>query len=191
MLRCVDNSLYTGITTDLVRRTDEHNGVSGKNTGAKYTRMRQPVKRVYEEELTSRSEAGKREAAIKKLSKDKKEDLVREFLLSSKKGIPITPNDSLVERLIETENTRVMVFRLKAQEQAPWHYHSKITETIVNLEGEITVQFKKPDHLITLNVGERCSIEAERKHRVINTLDSTSQYLLVQGVGQYDFVNVD
>ena len=84
MLRCADNSLYTGITTDLLRRTDEHNGVAGANVGAKYTRARQPVERVYEEQLETRSEAGKREAAIKKLSKDKKEELVREFSISVK-----------------------------------------------------------------------------------------------------------
>ncbi len=76
VLRCADNSLYTGITTDVIRRVDEHNGVKGKNTGAKYTRARQPVAVVYQETAESRSLAAQREAAIKKLSKQQKEVLI-------------------------------------------------------------------------------------------------------------------
>ncbi len=76
MLRCADNSLYTGITTDVARRVAEHNGLGAKGSGAKYTRVRQPVALVHQEQLASRSEAGKREAALKKLSKKEKESLV-------------------------------------------------------------------------------------------------------------------
>ena len=74
ILRCADNSLYTGVTTDLIRRLDQHNGVI-KN-GAKYTRNRQPVQLVYQEISESRSEAYKREYAIKCLSKTEKERLI-------------------------------------------------------------------------------------------------------------------
>jgi putative endonuclease len=69
MLRCADDSLYTGITTDLERRTQEHN--HGR-AGARYTRVRRPVKLVYSETLASRSDAASREAAIKKLSRPQK-----------------------------------------------------------------------------------------------------------------------
>jgi putative endonuclease len=74
ILRCADNSLYTGVTTDISRRLDQHNGII-KN-GAKYTRNRQPVTLVYQETSTSRSEACKREYAIKDLSRSEKELLV-------------------------------------------------------------------------------------------------------------------
>jgi putative endonuclease len=60
---CTDNSLYTGITTDIERRFSEHAGVQG----AKYFRGRTPDKVVYLEGGHSRSTASKREAAIKKL----------------------------------------------------------------------------------------------------------------------------
>lgn len=76
VLRCADNSLYTGITTDVTRRVDEHNGVNGNKSGAKYTRARQPVMVVYQEQADSRSLAAKREAAIKKLPKQEKEQLI-------------------------------------------------------------------------------------------------------------------
>ena len=69
MLECADGTLYTGITTDLERRLDEHNNSS---KGAKYTRARRPVVLVYSEALETRSLASKREFLIKKLSRNKK-----------------------------------------------------------------------------------------------------------------------
>ena len=69
ILRCADDTLYTGITTDLERRVDEHNN-SAK--GAKYTRARRPVSLVYSEILENRSDASKREYFIKKMSRKEK-----------------------------------------------------------------------------------------------------------------------
>lgn len=63
MLRCADGTIYTGYTTDPCRRTAVHN--SGR--GAKYTRSRLPVELVYQESFATKSEALKREAALKKL----------------------------------------------------------------------------------------------------------------------------
>jgi len=74
IVRCADNSLYTGVTTDMRRRLDQHNGLV-KN-GAKYTRNRQPVELVYQESADSRSEACKRESLIKCLNKSQKEQLI-------------------------------------------------------------------------------------------------------------------
>jgi putative endonuclease len=65
ILRCADGTLYTGITTDLKRRTVEHN--SGK-VGAKYTRARRPVELIYSKKFKNRSAASIAEAAMKKLS---------------------------------------------------------------------------------------------------------------------------
>lgn len=75
ILRCKDDSLYTGWCIDLHKRLKLHN--SGK--GAKYTRSKRPCKLVYYEEIDNKSEALKREIAIKKLTKAQKEDLVRSF----------------------------------------------------------------------------------------------------------------
>ena len=73
MVECADGSLYTGWTTDVEERVKTHN--SGQ--GAKYTRSRLPVKLVYFEEVEDRSAALKREAAIKKLTRDKKTELIK------------------------------------------------------------------------------------------------------------------
>jgi putative endonuclease len=73
ILECCDGSLYTGITTDVIKRLAEHNT---KDTGAKYTKARRPVKLVYEEVSSDRSSASKREYTIKKLSRIKKLQLI-------------------------------------------------------------------------------------------------------------------
>ncbi|MEM7027153.1 MAG: GIY-YIG nuclease family protein [Pseudomonadota bacterium] len=80
ILRCADNSLYTGITTDIERRIVEHNA---GNKGARYTRSRRPVNLVYTEKYNSRSDASKREAVIKKMTQAQKNELIpNEKLLS-------------------------------------------------------------------------------------------------------------
>ncbi len=63
IVKCADETLYTGIAKELGRRIDEHNG---SDKGAKYTRVRRPVTLVYSEEYTDRSSASKREYEIKK-----------------------------------------------------------------------------------------------------------------------------
>jgi putative endonuclease len=69
MVRCSDNSLYTGFTTDIARRVRQHNA----GLGAKYTRARRPVQLVFKEEHATKSEALKRESEIKRLPKPTKE----------------------------------------------------------------------------------------------------------------------
>ncbi len=72
ILKCSDGTLYTGWTTDLKARIKTHNSGSG----AKYTRARRPVSLAYYEEVSDRSAALKREAAIKKLPRNKKLELI-------------------------------------------------------------------------------------------------------------------
>ena len=73
ILKCKDDSLYTGWTNDLKKRITSHN--AGK--GAKYTKARRPVELVYYEEFQTREEAIKREYAIKQLSRKEKEALIK------------------------------------------------------------------------------------------------------------------
>lgn len=72
ILRCADGSFYTGYTTDPERRTKVHN--SGK--GAKYTRARLPVELIYTETFDNKTDAQRREYAIKQLTRAEKEKLV-------------------------------------------------------------------------------------------------------------------
>ncbi len=77
LIESSDGRLYTGITTDVERRFLEHQGVLGKDRGAKFFRGRRPVAVVYTESHPSRSEASRREAEIKKLSAAAKQALVK------------------------------------------------------------------------------------------------------------------
>lgn len=78
MVRCADDSLYTGITKDVARRIHEHN--SDDALGAKYTKARRPVVLVYQEPCESRSSASKREYEIKQLDRKGKEALLNRRL---------------------------------------------------------------------------------------------------------------
>jgi predicted GIY-YIG superfamily endonuclease len=73
LLRCADGSLYTGITNDVPRRLKQHNA----GTASRYTRSRLPVVLVYHEAQASHSHALKRELAIKALSRQEKESMIR------------------------------------------------------------------------------------------------------------------
>ena len=73
ILRCADGSFYTGITTDLNRRCKHHNA----GTASRYTRSRRPTRLIYQETHANRSQASKREAAIKALSRRQKESMIR------------------------------------------------------------------------------------------------------------------
>ena len=75
LARCSDNSLYTGYYAHLDARENKHN----KGEGAKYTRSRRPIKIIYFEKYTTRSEAMKREIQIKGWTKAQKENLITSF----------------------------------------------------------------------------------------------------------------
>jgi putative endonuclease len=73
LLRCRDGSLYAGITVDLTRRLAQHQD----GTASRYTRCRRPVTMVYRERCASRSDALKREYAVKALTREAKERLIK------------------------------------------------------------------------------------------------------------------
>jgi putative endonuclease len=75
IVKCSDNSYYSGITNDIEHRVSEHN----KGTGAKYTYSRRPVKLVYSEKHGNISQARERETQIKNWSRTKKEHLILGF----------------------------------------------------------------------------------------------------------------
>jgi UV DNA damage endonuclease len=73
LVRCADGSLYTGITNNVTRRCKQHNA----GTASRYTRRRLPVELVYQESQSSRNAALKRELAVKAMSREEKELLIR------------------------------------------------------------------------------------------------------------------
>jgi len=74
VLKCRDSTLYTGITTDLSRRVQQHNS----GIASHYTRSRLPVKLIFSEPCRGRSQALKKEYAMKQLSRKEKEEYIRD-----------------------------------------------------------------------------------------------------------------
>jgi len=93
IIRCSNKALYTGITTDVERRTMEHR--SGSRKSAKFIRFSASVELVYQVKLGSRSMASKAEYWIKQLSKAEKEAIVQDKLSSSRlmQFLKIAPPD--------------------------------------------------------------------------------------------------
>jgi putative endonuclease len=75
ILRCADDTLYVGVTTNMSRRLNEHNT---SNKGAKYTKHRRPVKLVYHTQYEDRSSAQKAEYKFRKLTRKRKEEIINE-----------------------------------------------------------------------------------------------------------------
>lgn len=74
MLKCADNTLYTGYTIDIDRRVLEHNS---EKVGAKYTKARRPVELIHKETFEDKGDAMRREIEIKKMSREQKLSLIK------------------------------------------------------------------------------------------------------------------
>jgi mannose-6-phosphate isomerase-like protein (cupin superfamily) len=96
------------------------------------------------------------------------------------------------ERVIfETADVLVRQLSLEPLGSTPWHFHSEVVDHIYCLSGSIDVYCQNPDDHFPLKVGESCRVGIRRTHRVLNKNNESAVYLLVQGVGKYDFNVID
>jgi quercetin dioxygenase-like cupin family protein len=93
--------------------------------------------------------------------------------------------------IAETPDLRVVEYALASGQAQPWHHHSEITDVFYCLEGRIEVDCRDPARQQTLHPGEKGSMPAGTIHRVRNAGDGISRYLLIQGVGRFDFVKAE
>jgi quercetin dioxygenase-like cupin family protein len=94
--------------------------------------------------------------------------------------------------IIETDRVRVRIMSLAEAEELPFHYHSEVTDNFFCLAGEVVVTARQPEQVWQLGPGAHCEVAAPRPHSVRNASpDAPASYLLVQGVGRYDFKQVD
>ena len=70
----------------------------------------------------------------------------------------------------------------------PWHYHNKIQDTFYVLEGEIRLFLRDPKKDVRLKPGETYSVRPRRPHLVTNAGQSSATFLVLQGIGEYDYV---
>jgi mannose-6-phosphate isomerase-like protein (cupin superfamily) len=91
------------------------------------------------------------------------------------------------EVILETGDVRVRILALEGGQATSWHFHTQVTDRMFCLEGAIAVELRDPRQRVELEPGGRCEVAVERVHRVVNLTPQRARYLLVQGVGRYDF----
>ncbi|HKO09398.1 MAG TPA: cupin domain-containing protein [Alphaproteobacteria bacterium] len=111
--------------------------------------------------------------------------------VATERGDELPYKISKREVIAETPELSVKVFTLAQGEVLPWHFHSEIDDIFFCLEGRIGVETRAPEAKRVLRPGERLTVPARTEHLVTNAGSGTSRYLLVQGVGKYDFVPAD
>lgn len=89
--------------------------------------------------------------------------------------------------IAETDDLVVKVFTLAEGQEIPWHYHSQVTDTFFCLEGTLVVETRAPRARHRLALGESCAVPAKTAHRVTGEDGRRSRFLIVQGVGPYDY----
>jgi quercetin dioxygenase-like cupin family protein len=94
------------------------------------------------------------------------------------------------ETVAEGADLRVVVLTLATGQCVPWHYHSTITDSFVCLEGPMVVETRAPHAVHQLQPGERCAVAPKTAHYVHGKDDGPCKFMLVQGVGIYDFMPV-
>ena len=94
------------------------------------------------------------------------------------------------ETVAEGADLRVTILTLAAGECIPWHFHSEIADTMVCLDGPMVVETRAPRNEYVLAPGQRCSVPPNTAHYVHGKNGGPCKFMIVQGVGIYDFVPV-
>lgn len=94
------------------------------------------------------------------------------------------------EMVAEGADLRVQVLTLAAGQSVPWHYHTEITDSFVCLEGPMVVETRAPRATHLLAPGERCAVGPNTAHFVHGHNGGPCKFMIVQGVGTYDFMPV-
>lgn len=88
----------------------------------------------------------------------------------------------------ERPGFRISELQLSPTQTVPWHFHSNIQDTFYVIEGQVRLFLRQPKEEIRLAAGETYSVRAGRPHLVTNGGESSTTFLVLQGVGEYDYV---
>jgi len=91
-------------------------------------------------------------------------------------------------RHAERPGFRINELQLSPTQKVPWHYHSNVQDTFYVLEGRIRVFMREPKEDVVLGPGETFTLAPRRPHLVTNIGESSATFLVLQGIGEYDFV---
>lgn len=88
----------------------------------------------------------------------------------------------------ERPGFRINELQISPAQKVPWHFHTHVQDTFYVLEGCIRIFLQDPKESVTLNRGETYAVRPRRPHLVTNAGDRSATFLVLQGLGEYDFV---
>jgi quercetin dioxygenase-like cupin family protein len=83
---------------------------------------------------------------------------------------------------------RIAEIIITPTQKVPWHYHSNVQDTFYVLEGQLRLFLRDPKEEVRLAPGETYSVQPRRPHLVTNDGETAATFLVLQGIGEYDFV---
>ena len=86
---------------------------------------------------------------------------------------------------------RITELTITPRQKVPWHCHSKVQDTFYVLEGHVRIFLRDPKEEMSLLPGATCSVRPGRPHLVTNGSESNATFLVLQGIGEYDFIALD
>ena len=95
-----------------------------------------------------------------------------------------------VEPIAVGSDVQARLFTLAPGEEIPWHYHNTVTDWYFVLAGALAIETRAPRDRRVLGLGERFSIPPKTAHLISNPGEADTRFLLIQGVGAYDFMPV-
>ncbi len=93
--------------------------------------------------------------------------------------------------ILETPDVRVQILTLGSGQEVPWHLHTAVTYTIACLDGPMVVNIRDVAEGKELQEGETITVPPKTPHQVTGKDGGPCRFLIVQGVGKYDFVSID
>jgi quercetin dioxygenase-like cupin family protein len=96
-----------------------------------------------------------------------------------------------IEPIAIGSGVQARLFTLAPGEMIPWHFHSAVTDWYFVLAGALSIETRAPAGREVITVGSTYRIPPKTAHLVANCADTDTRFLLVQGVGPYDFLSVD
>ncbi len=91
----------------------------------------------------------------------------------------------------ERPGFRINEIQISPSQKVPWHYHNNVQDVFYVLHGRIRIFLRDPKEEVRLGRGETFAVRPKRPHLVINGGDTSATFLVLQGIGDYDFVSAD
>ena len=86
---------------------------------------------------------------------------------------------------------RITELQISSTQKVPWHCHSHVQDTFYVIEGKLRLFLREPKEEVRLGPGDTYSVRPRRPHLVTNGGDTSATFLVLQGIGEYDFVALD